>query len=161
MLEQLEIYIDAQKTIANYMLAFGFIMLLLAILIHFLGSDALLLGLKIGLVVFGLFSSVGGYGYKMTEEKLLKSQTLLYQVNTEEFHQKEKERMEKVVKYFPLIQIVFVTIVIISLVTNLFLDKAIIKGILFSIVVFSVGNMIIESVSKKSVDTYFEKLSNL
>lgn len=35
------------------------------------------------------------------------------------------------------------------------------RGILFSLVIFSIGNLIIESVSKKSIDTYFEKLSNL
>lgn len=160
MLEQLEIYINAQKTIANYMLAFGVIMILLAIMIHFSNADALLFGLKIGLVIFGLFSSIGGYGYKMTEEKLLKSQTLLYRENTEEFHQKEKERMEKVVKNFPFIQMIFVAIIIISLVINLFINKPLINGFLFSLVIFMVGNLIIESVSKKSINTYFEKLSN-
>lgn len=161
MLEQLEIYINAKKTIANYMLAFGFIMLLLAALIHFSASNTIFLGLKIGLLVFGLFSSVSGYAYKITEEKLLKSQTLLYQENLVEFNQKEKERMATVVKNFPLIQMVFVAIITVSLITNLFLNKAFINGILFSLVIFLVGNVIIESVSKKSINTYYEILSKL
>jgi hypothetical protein len=158
MLEQLEIYINAQKTIANYMLAMGFIMLLFAVVIHFSGLNAVLIGLKIGLIIFGLFSSVSGIGYKMTEEKLLKNQTLLYKESSATFHPKEKERMAKVVNNHPKIQIVLVILIIVSLLINLFIDKALVKGILFSLVIFSVGNLIIESVSKKSIDTYFEQL---
>lgn len=161
MLEQLEIYINAQKTIANYILALGFMMLVLAVLIHFAGSNAVLTGLKIGLILFGLFSAIGGIGYKMTEKKLLKSQTLVFQENSATFHQKEKERMAKVVSNHSKIQIVLVVIIIVSLDVNLFLDKALVNGILFSLVIFSVGNLIIESVSKKSIDTHFERLSNL
>lgn len=86
MLEQLEIYINAQKTIANYMLAFGFIMLFMALLIHFSASNALFFGFKTGLLIFSLFSSISGYGYKMIEEKLLKSQILLNQENPVEFN---------------------------------------------------------------------------
>lgn len=161
MIEQLEIYINAQKTIANYMLAFGLIMLLMAVLIHFSASSTLFSGLKIGLVIFGLFSSIGGYGYKMTEEKLLKSQTLLYQENPVEFNQIEKKRMAKVVKNFPVTQMAFVAIIAISLIINLFLNKSFVNGLLFSLVIFLVGNMIIESVSRKSIFIYFEKISNL
>lgn len=160
MIEPFEVYINAQKTIANYMLAFGLIMLLLAVLIHFSASNTLFFGFKTGLLLFGLFSSIGGYAYKITEEKLLNDQRLLYQENPTEFHQKEKERMAKVVKNFPFIQMVFVTLILISLVINLLVDKALVNGILFSLVIFFVGNLIIESVSKKSIDTYFEKLSN-
>ncbi len=159
MLEQLEIYINAQKTIANYMLAFGFIMLFLAVLTHFSSSNTLIVGLKIGLLVFGLISAASGFGYKKTEEKLLKSQTLLYQENAADFNLKEKERMAKVVKNFPFIQITFVAIILVALVINLFFHKAILNGLLFALVIFLVGNMIIESVSKSSIDTYFEKLS--
>jgi len=159
MLEQFETYISAQKTIANYMLAFGLIMLIACVLIHFSTSNTLFTGLKIGLFMFGLFSSFGGYGYKKTEEKLLKSQTLRYQENPTQFTQKEKARMTKLVKNFPVTQIVFVVLIVMALVTNLFVSKALVSGILFSLVLFSVGNLIIESVSKKSIHLYFEILS--
>ncbi len=161
MLEQLVIYISAQKTIANYMLALGLIMVFGAVLIHFTPTHSLLNGLKIGLLVFGLFSLIGGYSYKLTEDKLLKSQTVIYQANTDEFDQMEKERMQKVVKNFPVIQLVFVVLIVASLVVNLILDKPFVNGILFALVIFLVGNMIIESISKQSIDTYFEQLSTI
>lgn len=159
MFEQFEIYISAQKTIANYMLALGLIMVFVAILIHFTGINSLFSGLKIGLLVLGLFSLVGGYSYKLTEEKLLKSQTALYQDSPQEFSQLEKNRMLKVVKNFPVIQFVFVGLIITSLIVTLFLDKPFVNGILFSLVIFLVGNMVIEGVSKNSIDTYYEQLS--
>ncbi len=56
MLEQLEIYINAQKTIANNMLAMGLLMVLGTILIHFAASNPLLNGFKIGLLLLGVFS---------------------------------------------------------------------------------------------------------
>ena len=160
MLEQLELYINAQKTIANYMLAFGILMLLLALFTHFADSNSTLSGLKMGLIVFGAFSSVSGLGYKRIEDKLLKSQTLLYQESSARFQQQETERMTKVVKNHPKIQIALIVLVMASLIINLFLDKAFVNGILFSLVIFSVGNLIIESVSKKSIDAYFENLSH-
>jgi hypothetical protein len=161
MLEQLDVYISAQKAIATYMLSFGLILILLAIIIHFAGTNSLFYGFKIGLMVFGLFSSIGGYSYKLTEEKLLESQTALHQVNAQEFHQLEKERMQKVAKNFPVIQFVFVAVIIIALLVILLLNKAFISGVLFSLIIFLLGNMIIESVSKNSIDTYFEQLSTM
>jgi hypothetical protein len=161
MLEQLDIYISAQKTIANYMLAFGLIMVLGAILIHFTATYSLLYGLKIGLLLFGLFSLIAGYSYKLTEDKLLKTQTAIYQANADEFNKNENERMQKVVKNFPVIQFVFVVLIIAALVVNLLLDKPFVNGILFALVVFLVGNMIIESISKQSISTYFEQISRI
>ncbi|MCR9014439.1 hypothetical protein [Aquiflexum gelatinilyticum] len=161
MLEQLEIYISAQKTIGNYMLALGLIMVLVAILMHFSTTDSLFYGLKIGLLVFGFFSLIGGYSYKLTEDKLLKSQTSIYQANANKFNQVEKERMQKVVKNFPVIQFVFAVLIIAALVTNLLFDKPFLNGILFALVVFLVGNMIIESISKQSISAYFEQLSTI
>jgi hypothetical protein len=158
MLEQFEIYISAQKTIANYMLAFGLIMVLVAILIHFTAINSLFYGLKIGLLVFGLFSLVGGFSYKLTEEKLLKNQKAIYQANTDEFHQVEKARMQKVVKNFSVIQFVFVGLIVTALIINLWLDKPFVNGILFAFVVFLIGNLIIESISKQSIFTYFEQI---
>ena len=158
MLEQFEIYISTQKTIANYMLALGLIMVLVTILIHFAATNSLFYGLKIGLLVFGLFSLVGGYSYKLTEEKLLKSQTAIYKENPEEFHQVEKARMQKVVKNFPVIQFIFVGLIVTALIINLILDKPFVNGVLFAFVVFLIGNLIIESISKQSIVAYFEQL---
>jgi hypothetical protein len=160
MLEQLELYISAQKTIANYMMVFGVIMILLAIVFHFAEANALFDGLKVGFLVLGLFSAVSGYGYRITEEKLMQQQTTLYRENPSQFQRIEKERMEKVVKNFPKILFVFLVLIITSLVVVVLNKNSFVNGLLFSLIVLLIGNIIIETVSKNSIDTYYQKLSN-
>ena len=160
MLEQLELYITAQKTIASYMLGLGVIMILLAILFHFAGANALFYGLKMGFLVLGLFSAISGYSYRITEEKLMQKQTKLYRENPSQFHQIEKERMEKVVKNFPKIRFVFFVLIITLLAVVLLNKNNFLNGLLFSLIIFLIGNTIIETVSKNSIDMYYEQLSN-
>jgi hypothetical protein len=159
MLVHLVAYIEAQRTIANYQMFQGMILFLLAVFFHISAQSGLTSGLKTGFIIFGLFSLVGGFAYKRTEENLLKSQTKLYHLNSADFRQKEKERMAKVVKNFPFIQLIFVVIIIISLVLNLMIHRPFINGLLFSLVVFLIGNLIIESISKKSIRAYYQVLS--
>lgn len=158
MLEQLEIYINAQKTIGNYMVAFGLILFLLAVVFHFGGSNSLFFGLKVGLLIRGLFSTVSGFGYKMVEDKLLKTQAALYHINPSEFHNLEKERMQKVVKNHLRIQIILVAICSIELIIGLVLKNELVSGLLYSLAILSIGNLIIDRVSKTSIDRYFEQL---
>ncbi len=160
MLEQLELYVSAQKTIANYMLGLGVIMILLAILFHLGGAHSLFDGLKTGCLILGLFAAVSGFAYKSTEEKLLVKQTELFDENPAEFKKLETERMQKVVRNFPFIQAVLVAIVVISLIVTQLVKNGFVNGLLLSLVILCVGNITIEHVSKRSIDTYFEQLSN-
>lgn len=161
MIEQFELYINAQKAIANYMLGLGVIMIIFFILLHFGNPNSLCHGLKIGCVIFGLFSAVSGYIYKLTEEKLLEEQTNLFNKSASEFNNIEKERMQKVVKNFPRIQMVFITIIIISLLFIFLVKNNFVIGLLASLVILLLGNIVIEHVSKISIDTYFGKLLKL
>ncbi len=158
MLEHLEVYINAQKTIANYMIGFGVIMVVLAIVFHFSGANTLFDGLKIGLLVVGFLSLGSGYAYRITEIKLLEQQTELYEESPTKFHLVEKARMDKVVKSFPLYQIVFIAVITICLIVTFFLENNFINGILFSVVIFLLGNMIVEKVSKASIFEYQQHL---
>ncbi|MDP5169923.1 MAG: hypothetical protein NWR72_06735 [Bacteroidia bacterium] len=160
MLEQLDLYINAQKTIANYMLGFGLLMILLAVVLHFAGTHSLFYGMKIGLLLLGLFSAMSGYGYRKTEEKLLQNQTRLYREDPSRFHQIEKERMEKVVKNFPKIRLAFVAVIISLLIVIVVNKNSFVNGLLFSVIILLMGNTIIETVSKPSIDRYYEQLSD-
>ncbi len=158
MLKHLEVYIQAQKIIGNYSMIMGVFFVLLAVLLHYFGVNTLFSGLKIGLFVLGIISCTSGYAYKVTEEKLLKSQTELYQKKPDEFNKVEKERMAKVVKNFPNIQYAFIAVIALSLLIIFFTSNSILKGILISVVMLLTGNLIIEKVSKKSIDAYYQKL---
>ncbi len=160
MLEQLELYINAQKTIANFIMGLGVIMILLAILFDF-AENSLFNGLKAGLFVVGFISLDSGYGYRLTETKLLEKQKTLYKESPARFHQLEKERMVKVVKSFPFYQIAFIIAIFICLLVIFFTKNNFVNGILFAVIIFLLGNTVIEKVSETSIDSYYKKLSNI
>jgi hypothetical protein len=101
-----------------------------------------------------------GYGYRITGEKLLRNQTELYQKHPSQFHQAEKERMAKVVKNFPVYQIVFMAVIFVSLMVIFFTQNGFLHGILFSVIILLLGNLIIEKVSQTSINHYFEQVSS-
>jgi len=159
-LNQLEIYITAQKTIANYFMLLGVLLIILAVLFYFVGTNSLFNGLKIGFLILGFISIVSGYAYRITEEKLLKKQIVLYHNYSSQFHRIERIRMEKVVKNFPVYQMVSIGIIIISLIVIFFDKNNFLHGILFSVIIYFLGNMIIEKVSKPYIDKYYEQVLN-
>ena len=156
MLPQLEMYISAQKTIGTYSMVLGGFMMMLAVLFHFADANPLFNGLQIGMLVVGVIS---GYGYRKAEEKILREQTALYQESPSQFHQAEKARMEKVVRNIPTYLMGFIAVIIVLLVVIVFTGNSFVHGILFSVIFFALGSMIIEKVSKTSIETYFEQLS--
>ena len=159
MLEDLETYISAQKTIAHYMMGFGVIMVLLAIFLHFTGTNTVFNGLKIGLLVVGLLSAGGGYGYRITEDKLLSKQSELYEQDQKKFQVAEHERMQKVLGKHPYILIGMSAVIAILLILIFFVKNNLIQGILFSVIIYLLGNLIIETISKNSIQLYFDQLS--
>ncbi len=160
MLPQLEMYISAQKTIGTYSMVLGGFMMMLAVLFHFADANPLFNGLKIGMLVVGLITLASGYGYRKAEEKILREQTALYQESPSQFHQMEKARMEKVVRNIPTYLMGFIAVIIVLLVVIVFTGNSFVHGILFSVIFFALGSMIIEKVSKTSIETYFEQLSH-
>lgn len=160
MLEHLETYISSQKTIATYFMGFGILLLIMAIFFHLIHTNSIFQGLKIGLFVLGIVGFGSGYAYKMNETKLLVTKTELYKESPQKFHQEEKTRMDMVIKTFPIYQIGFIVGILVCFVLILYINKDFIKGVLFSIVLFFIGNMVVEQVSKSSLVRYHKELNN-
>lgn len=160
MLQHLEMYVSAQKTIGSYSMALGGFMIMLAVLFHFMEANPLFNGLKTGMLVVGLITLASGYGYRRAEENILRKQTVLYQESPLQFQQQEKERMEKVVKNIPLYLIGFIAVITGLLMVIFFTKNSFVHGILFSVIFFALGSMIIEKVSKTSIETYYQQLLN-
>ena len=98
-----------------------------------------------------------GFGLRMTQEKLLKEKTALYQKDKIEFKQTEIEWMTKGKNNYPFYQIGMAIIIVLSL---LIVRNPFWQGIGFSVIVFMVGNMIIEAYSNNSLLAYYESLKN-
>ena len=113
-LQQLELYISAQKNVAIQFIIIGAGLLILSAVLHFAGKSDLSNGFKIGALVCGVLILAGGIAYRNTEDKLLKSQTS-HQNSEAEFQQAETERMKQVVKDYPIYQLAFCAFIIVSL----------------------------------------------
>ena len=158
MLEHLETYIQAQKTVASLFMLIGGLLFLLAIAAHFAGKTDLLNGLKYGAIVCGLLILLGGLGYRATESKLLEKQTSLYQQSEQRFQQEEYQRMENVVKSYPTYQWTFAALILISLLVILFTTKPFWHGVAFAVMLLHAAVLLVEAVSHRSIMAYFNVL---
>lgn len=158
-LQQLEIYITAQKNVAIQFIIIGVVLIVLAVLLYLFGKETLSNGLKIGALICGCFILIGGIAYLNTENKLLKTQTELYQKSPTEFQQIETERMQKVTKDYLVYQIAFGSLIVLSLLVVWFVKNQYWHGIAFSVMLLFVAVMIVEAYSHSSIKAYFEFLT--
>ncbi len=158
-IQEFQAYIASQKAVGTQFILIGIGLLVIAILFHFSGSSQLSSGLKIGAAICGLLIISGGVGYRTTETKLLRSQTALYQKNQSEFKKVETERMQKVVKDYPIYQIIFGSFIILSLLIVWVVKKPFWHGVAFSVMILFIAVIIVEGYSHKSIKSYFEYLT--
>ena len=154
-LQQLEVYITAQKNVAFQFIGIGIGLLILATFLHFLGEGNLSSGLKIGAIVCGCFILFGGIAYLNTENRLLQSQTEIHQKNPTEFMQVEKERMAKVMQDYPVYQMVFGGFIIAAILLVWFVANPYWHGVGFAVITLFSLVMIVEAYSHQSIKSYF------
>jgi len=160
-LSQFQIYIDAQKWVGVQFMLLGAGLVIISGLALFLGNSELANGLKVGAIISGLFISISGYAYRNTEIKLLNSQTRFFNKDHVASRLTETKRMEKVLKDYPIYQIVFGAFIVIALIIILSANYSFWCGIALSIILLSTGVIIVEAHSHHSIKHYYTYLSNL
>ena len=161
LMQQLEIYTMAQKSVGTQFMLIGFGLLGIATLSYFMGESALSNGLKTGALVCGLVMLVGGFGYRNFSVKTQDVQMELLQKNEVEYQQVETERMAKVVKDYPMYQIVFGAFIIIALLVIWFVKNPYWHGVAFAVMIQAAAVMLSEAFSHQSIKAYFDYLSSL
>ena len=160
MLNYFETYITAQKAVGLHFILLGVGLLVIAIIAHIMGSTTLATGLKTGALICGLMMIASGIGYRMTETKLLAKQTQLFEKDAANFQQIETERMAKVIKDYPMYQIVLIALIISALLIIWFTKNPYWHGISYAAIIMFVGFMMIEAFSQYSIKAYFQALKN-
>ncbi|WP_338760517.1 hypothetical protein WAF17_13760 [Bernardetia sp. ABR2-2B] len=160
-LKHFETYIDAQKATGMQFVIFGILLLVAAIVLHFSQLNPITLGLRNGFFVISILLIASGVGFTLNQNKLLKTKIETYQTNKKEFEQQEIDRMQQVNKSVPKI-IITLSIVLILLVLALifFIHPPFWKGVSFSVAIYLLGLLILESISFLSVKNYLESLLN-
>lgn len=162
MIEALENYTIAQKAVGTRFILIGIILLIIAGVVWFgLETTDFHNGLKIGSLVCGIMILIGGISYfnfsQTTHEKIVK----IHQGSESEFIQTEKERMAKVAKDYPIYQMVFLGFIVASLIVIFVINQPFWSGVACAVILQFVSVLIVEYISKSSIDLYNDFLLGL
>jgi len=156
-----ENYIAAQKATGIQFVFFGASLLLAAILLHFSQINPITQGLRNGFLVISILLLVSGIGFIISQNKLFQTKTEIYQSNELQFKQQEVYRMQQVNKSVPNIIVgLGIAIIVLTVAVTFFIHPLFWKGVSFSVLIYFLGLLILESVSFLSVKNYLESLLN-
>jgi hypothetical protein len=160
-IKHFEVYIDAQKLTGIQFIVFGLLILTISILLHFSQLNPIIQGLKNGFFVLSFLLMLSGIGFYINQTKLFNTKNEVYQFNPEEFKKQEVNRMEQVNKSVPNIILFLGATILLLLIIVLFIYNPLWKGVLFSLLIYLLGLLIIESISYLSVKNYLQSLLNI
>ncbi|TNF41673.1 MAG: hypothetical protein EP311_06725 [Cytophagales bacterium] len=161
LIKHFEVYIAAQKATGIQFVVFGSLLLIAAVFLHFSQINPITQGLRNGFFVISILLLVSGVGFIMNQSKLLETKIKTYQSNKQEFKQQEIERMEGVNNSVPTIVKGLSAALIVVLLIFIFISiQPLWKGVIFSVLIYLLGLLILESISYLSVKTYLESLLN-
>ena len=148
-------YTISQKLVGTSFIVIGILFIVFAIINNYAFSQSeLIKGLKMGSLICGIFILIGGFGYNNFSTKTELKQIERYNQSRDDFLKQENIRMEKVIKDYPVYQIVFGSFIIISILIIWFTKNPFWHGIAFSVIILFTSVMIIEANSHKSIKNY-------
>ena len=160
--QALETYSLAQKTVATNFIYLGIGLIIFAIAVWvFAPGGQLSNGLKYGSLVCGILIMIGGFSYGSFSQNILDNGIKAEKENHAQFVGEETVRMEKVEKGFPIYQMVFGAFIAIPLLLILFINKPLLNGISFAVMILFLFQLIIEAYSYTSIAEYSKYLKAL
>ena len=160
-IKHFEVYIAAQKSTGMQFVIFGIVLLAAAIVLHFSQLNPITQGLRNGFLVISILLMGSGIGFIINQNKLMKAKMEIYQSDREEFKKQELDRMQTVNKSVPTIILsLSVILILLILASVFFIGNPLWKGVLFSVLIYTLGLLILESISYLSVKNYLQSLLN-
>jgi len=157
--KSLQDYISAQKTIGFYFILLGVILLIIAAFSNFYDSEKpFLRGLFLGGGIAGVLIIIGGIFYRSFSSKLFITVESEYKKDKAIFLKNETKRMEKVLYNFSSFQTVFTIIIILAIGVIISFMIPFVSGVCLAISLLFIGIMIIEAISKISINIYYQEL---
>lgn len=155
----LQNYLTSQKTIATYFILFGVLLLISAGTFYFLEIQiSFYRGLFMGCLFAGILLISIGFLYKNFSIKTFNSAEKKYNVDKAVFLKNETERMRKLLINFSTFQMICMIIIILAIGVILSFQIPFVTGVSLAISILFVGIMVIEAISKSSIDHYYEEL---
>jgi len=155
----LQNYIISKKTISSYYIFLGIFLLLISAICRFYNyNDSLFQGLFFGSLTFGILIILIGITYRNFNTKIFLSVENDYLNDRAIFLNKETLRMEKVLDNFSSFQTIFTIIIILAIGVIISFKIPYISGVCIIISLLFSGILIIEAISKSSIDQYYQEL---
>lgn len=160
-IKNFEVYIAAQKATGIQFTVFGALFLISAILLHFSQLNPITQGLRNGFYVISILLMASGIGFIFNQTKLLETKMDTYQSDQKAFEQQEVDRMQQVNKSVRNIILSLSIVLILVILALIFLiSQPLWKGVTFSVLIYLLGLLILESISYISVKNYLQSLLN-
>jgi hypothetical protein len=135
-----------------------FLLVIAAVSKLYSSEDAFYRGLFSGSLTTGFLIMLGGFFYRNFNDKLFISVESNYKKDKAIFLNNETNRMEKVLDDFSSFQIIFTIIIILAIGVVISFKIPYISGICLAISILLIVIMLIEAISKSSIDNYYEEL---
>lgn len=160
-IKHFEMYIDAQKATALRVGIFGLLLLGAALLLQISQLNPITQGLRNGFFVLSILLLVSAVGFNWNQNKLLKTKMQTYQSDPLAFEHQEVERMQKVNSSVPNVILGLCSaLILLILALMFFVHQDFWRGVVFSVLIYFLGLIILESISSLSVKTYLETITN-
>lgn len=160
-IKHFETYIAAQKATGMQFVIFGCALLAIAILLHFSQLNPITQGLRNGFAVISILLIISGVGFYMNQNKLFEAKKEAYVLDKSDFKRQEIDRMQKVNKSVSnIILSLSVILILLILISVLLIKNPLWKGVVFSVLIYILGLLILESISYLSVKNYLQSLLN-
>lgn len=157
--QSLQHYFSSQKVIATYFILFGSLFLISAGIFYFLDfQQTLYTGIYMGSLFAGTLLIGIGFLYKNFNVKTFTAATQIFKLDKAGFLKHETERMRRAHINFSTFQTICMIIIILAIGVIISFQLPFVSGVSLSISVLFVGIMIIEAISKSSIDHYYEEL---
>jgi ABC-type transport system involved in cytochrome c biogenesis permease subunit len=137
---------------------FGLVTLLIAFAFWKWGTSSYARGIIIPFTVVAVFSIAGGLTLNFNNQSRIIKYQNEYTENAEQFIQKEKERTEAFMKWYPYTLFGMAGLMIIGLVLFLFLDSANWKGIALGLILLGFSTIFLDHFSEERANIYHQKI---
>jgi ABC-type transport system involved in cytochrome c biogenesis permease subunit len=137
---------------------FGLVILLIALVFWKWGTSPNARGVIIPFAVVAVFSIAGGLTLNFNNQNKIIKYPNEYTANAEQFIQKEMERTEAFMKWYPYTLFGMAGLMIIGLVLFLFLDSANWKGIGLGLILLGFSIIFLDHFSEERANIYHQKI---
>lgn len=138
---------------------YGLGIIIVSLIFWKLGVSPFARALFVPLLVVGLFYGLVGVGVVLNNRHRIQSYTQSYGANPAEFKKSETERIQRLVKSYPVTKFIVSVIIVIGLILNIILGGATGRSIALAVILFGFSFLIMDYFSEERAGIYNQRIT--